>query len=94
MDGQIPSSQPDFNSGRGQIAENCVEYYLFIVKQQTDARIQLQELEALRKAAISFCNGLTKNYIWQRGEFHLELKTSQGESAYVLHPLFPSLTQH
>lgn len=79
MNDQVPPILPDLNSGRGQIAENCAEYYLFLVKEQANNQTQLQQLEILRKAAINLCNSLTNDYIWQRDGFNLELKSSQGK---------------
>lgn len=80
METQTPPVTPDFSPGQGQVTENCVEYYLFLVSQQAGARTQLRELETLRLAATKLCNSLTKDYIWQRDGFDLELKTGQGES--------------
>ncbi|QPG93838.1 hypothetical protein C2857_002970 [Epichloe festucae Fl1] len=64
--------------GRGKIAENCVEYYLFIIDQQLDNTTHTQSLEAVRKAATELCQSLAKSYIWQRDEFSVELKISHG----------------
>lgn len=65
-------------TGRGQIAENCVEYYLFIIDQQSDNTTHTQSLEAVRKASTELFQSLTKSYIWQRDEFSVELKISHG----------------
>ncbi|KAG6018631.1 hypothetical protein E4U40_008008 [Claviceps sp. LM458 group G5] len=64
--------------GRGIIAENCVEYYLFIIDHQSDHVTLAKTLETLRKAAVELCQSLTNCYIWQRDEFSLELKISHG----------------
>ncbi|KAF5130527.1 Protein ecdysoneless [Metarhizium anisopliae] len=78
MDEQSSSVPPDFNSGRGRIPENYVEYDLFLVQQKKGCRTLLQELEMLRKSAINICNTVTKDHIWQRDEFHLDLESSEG----------------
>ncbi|KID78447.1 Protein ecdysoneless [Metarhizium brunneum] len=78
MDEQSSSVPPDFNSGRGRIPENYVEYDLFLVQQKKGCRTLLQELEMLRKSAINICNTVTKDHIWQRDDFHLEMKSSEG----------------
>ncbi|KAK2612138.1 hypothetical protein QQS21_001868 [Conoideocrella luteorostrata] len=99
----MDNDKPELGTGRQQPTENCVEYYLFIIGQQLDNRLHIQELEALRKAATQLCQSLTATYIWQRDEFHLELKIEQdyGDSVedewlivYVLRELtrsFPRL---
>ena len=61
-----------------ELLENCVEYLLFALDGQADAQTQLQDLEAIRKAAMQQSQTLTKDYIWQRDEFNLELKTEDG----------------
>ncbi|KAG6000277.1 hypothetical protein E4U21_005625 [Claviceps maximensis] len=70
----------DFPSvlGREKIAENCVEYYLFIIDNQLDHVTHIKSLEVLKKAAIDLCQKLTSSYIWQRDEFSVELKTGPG----------------
>ncbi|KAG5931476.1 hypothetical protein E4U59_000279 [Claviceps monticola] len=64
--------------GRGIIAENCVEYYLFIIDHQSDHVTLAKTLETLRKAAVELCQSLSNCYIWQRDEFSVELKISHG----------------
>ncbi|KAG5913115.1 hypothetical protein E4U61_007333 [Claviceps capensis] len=64
--------------GRGIIAENCVEYYLFIIDHPSDHVTLARTLETLRKAAVELCQSLTNCYIWQRDEFSVELKISHG----------------
>ncbi|KAG6093067.1 hypothetical protein E4U14_000411 [Claviceps sp. LM454 group G7] len=64
--------------GRGIIAENCVEYYLFIIDHQSDHVTLAKTLETLRKAAVELCQSLTNCYIWQKEEFSVELKISHG----------------
>lgn len=71
-----------------QLADNCVEYALFIIHSQLDTRKQLSQIESVRKSALQFCESLTKTYIWQKDEFNLELKNEQGKS---LKPSFPKL---
>ena len=61
-----------------QLAENCVEYYLFLIDEQADTRHHLARLESLRKTAVQLSQSLTKDYIWQRDEFQLESKTENG----------------
>lgn len=74
--------------GRGTIAENCVEYYLFIIDHQSDHVTLARTLETLRRAAVELCQSLTNCYIWQRDEFSVELKISHG--AREITHFFPS----
>jgi hypothetical protein len=70
-----------FNSGHQLIfPENCVEYYLFLVDTQLETRKKLSQLESVRQSALKLSQDLTKDYIWQREEFNLELKTEGGPS--------------
>ncbi|KAF3351822.1 hypothetical protein VdG2_00024 [Verticillium dahliae VDG2] len=66
-----------------RLPENCVEYLLFLVDQNsTDRRKELSKLEELRKNALASAKDVASGYIWQRGEFSLEVKSDQG-LAYV-----------
>lgn len=62
-----------------QLPDNTVEYLLFIVDDQLDARKLLTELEVVRKAAVQLSQTLAGGYIWQRDEFKVELKNETGE---------------
>ena len=63
-----------------EVSDSSVEYLLFILDSKADGRGILSQLEALRKAALKLCVDVTKDYIWQRDEFNLELKNEEGES--------------
>lgn len=60
------------------LPENCVEYMFFIVESDPQPKRILSSLETVRKAAIQLSNRLTKDYIWQRDGFSLEIKTEKG----------------
>lgn len=60
------------------LPENCVEYMLFVIEADTEPKKILSSLEAVRKASVRLCNQLTKDYIWQRDGFNLEIKSEQG----------------
>lgn len=63
-----------------RLPENCVEYLLFLVDQNsTDRRKELSKLEELRKNALASAKDVASGYIWQRGEFSLEVKSDQGK---------------
>lgn len=72
------------------LPENCVEYMLFVIEADTEPRKVLSNLEAVRKAGVRLCTQLTKDYIWQRDGFSLEIKSEQGQ--FCLEPSKP--TQH
>ncbi|KAM0551958.1 hypothetical protein ACHAPJ_008066 [Fusarium lateritium] len=63
---------------KNQLPDNCVEYLLFSLDPQLDARKQLSQLENIRKSAIDLATSLSKDYIWQKDEFNLTLKNEQG----------------
>jgi hypothetical protein len=64
---------------KNHLPDNCVEYLLFFLDPQLDARKQLSQIENIRKSAIDLANTLTKDYIWQKDEFNLTLKNEKGE---------------
>ncbi|KAI2622645.1 SGT1-domain-containing protein [Hypomontagnella submonticulosa] len=60
-----------------KLPENCVEYLLFVLDIELDARNLLSELENIRKAATQLCDNIAKGYIWQRDSFRLRLERDQ-----------------
>ncbi|UNI17348.1 hypothetical protein JDV02_003696 [Purpureocillium takamizusanense] len=60
------------------LPDNSVEYCLFLLEEQVDARRTLNALESLRKSALGLAQTLTADYIWQRDDFNLELKVADG----------------
>ncbi|KAH7154831.1 SGT1 protein-domain-containing protein [Dactylonectria estremocensis] len=72
--------EPAFEQDRfqRQLPDNCVEYLLFVPDSQVDTRKQLAQIESIRKSAIQLASSLTKDYIWQKDEFNLELKNERG----------------
>lgn len=58
--------------------ENCVEYFLFVIDHDLEPRKKLAQLENVRQNTLRHTQDLTKNYIWQREEFTLELRTDKG----------------
>lgn len=63
-----------------KLAENHVEYALLVLPQNEEgsARKQLALLETIRKTALELAASLTKDFIWQRDEFNLNLKNDHG----------------
>ncbi|KAK3346252.1 SGT1 protein-domain-containing protein [Lasiosphaeria hispida] len=62
-----------FDGFRMRLPENCVEYMLFPVGDKS-----LTSLEAIRRAAVKGADELTKDYIWQRQAFKLEMEIKDG----------------
>lgn len=60
------------------LPENCLEYTLFYIETEATARNILSGLESVRKAATQLSKQLTKDYIWQRDGFALEIKNEAG----------------
>ncbi|KAK4216372.1 protein ecdysoneless [Rhypophila decipiens] len=69
-----------FGGFRMTLPENCVEYMLFVVEEGGQESRRLQNLEAVRKAAMQKAEELTKDYIWQREGFGLETKVENGQA--------------
>ncbi|KAH6982798.1 SGT1 protein-domain-containing protein [Ilyonectria sp. MPI-CAGE-AT-0026] len=74
----VDDAVPEHDGFERQLPDNCVEYLLFVLDSQLDARKQLSQIESIRKSALQLASSLTKDYIWQKDEFNLELKTEQG----------------
>ncbi|OBS19220.1 hypothetical protein FPOA_10944 [Fusarium poae] len=72
------SSQTEDTNFKNHLPDNCVEYLLFFLDPQLDARKQLSQIENIRKSAIDLANTLTKDHIWQKDEFNLTLKNEKG----------------
>ncbi|KAI0024090.1 SGT1-domain-containing protein [Xylariomycetidae sp. FL0641] len=66
--------QEGFEGFPRSLPDNCVEYMLFIIDSQLDARTLLAELEKIRKSATQLCNRVASEYIWQRDSFQLGMK--------------------
>ncbi|KAJ4387983.1 hypothetical protein N0V93_008586 [Gnomoniopsis smithogilvyi] len=81
-----PSNQPRddaskenvFRTFERSLPENCVEYMLFILGADLEPKQSFSSLEAVRKTAVQLSTKLTKDYIWQREGFNLEIKSTDG----------------
>ncbi|KAI0517693.1 SGT1-domain-containing protein [Xylaria bambusicola] len=60
------------------LPDNCVEYMLFILETASEPRALLAELENIRRSAMQLCLTTTKDYIWQRDSFQLQVKRADG----------------
>ncbi|KAK7428673.1 hypothetical protein QQZ08_004767 [Neonectria magnoliae] len=74
-----PAPRHDSDGFERQLPDNCVEYLLFVLDpHQDNNRKQFSQIESTRKAALELAGTLTKDYIWQKDDFNLELKNEQG----------------
>ena len=62
-----------------QLPETCFEYMLFVIDSQFEAPKTFTALDGVRKSAAQLCDNLTKDYIWQRDAFHIEVKLDGGK---------------
>ncbi|KAJ4412021.1 hypothetical protein N0V82_008900 [Gnomoniopsis sp. IMI 355080] len=76
--GDTASNENVFQSFERSLPENCVEYMLFILEPDLVPGQSFSSHEAVRKAAVQLANQLTKDYIWQREAFGLEIKSIDG----------------
>ncbi|KAI0424319.1 SGT1-domain-containing protein [Xylaria sp. FL1042] len=60
------------------LPDNRVEYMLFVFDSTLEPRALLTELENIRKSAMQLCLVTTKDYIWQRDSFQLQVKRADG----------------
>lgn len=80
----LPHDETAGHSGfERELPDNSVEYLIFVIDKKLDARRTFSTLEAIRKEALKLCNELTKDYIWQRDEFNLELKNEGGRYSLI-----------
>ncbi|KAF3763753.1 SGT1-domain-containing protein [Cryphonectria parasitica EP155] len=83
MAGNDVVEDPDVIGQRSQafervLPDNCVEYMLFVLEADAQAKNILSGLETVRRAAIELSKDLTRGYIWQRDGFGLEMKNEGG----------------
>lgn len=79
FEGGNASEEADQGGPINQLPDNCVEYLLFVLDPQLEARRELSQIEAVRKSALDLATSLTADYIWQKDEFNLTLKNEQGK---------------
>ncbi|KAM3517394.1 hypothetical protein NHJ13051_009016 [Beauveria bassiana] len=61
-----------------QLAENFMEYMIFILDDKLEGIKYLKRLESISKEADGLMRSVDKNYIWQRDEFNLSVVNEQG----------------
>jgi len=61
-----------------QLPDNTTNYVLAVINDNLETRKLLTELEHIRKLASELCERLTKEYIWQRDGFQLQVMHNNG----------------
>ncbi|RAL61944.1 hypothetical protein DID88_002433 [Monilinia fructigena] len=62
-----------------RLPEDCVEYSLYIIDSKLKSQKDLlSRLEDVRKESLNLLKDLTKDYIWQRDGFKVDMKTEKG----------------
>ncbi|KAB8293167.1 hypothetical protein EYC80_007515 [Monilinia laxa] len=62
-----------------RLPEDCVEYSLYIIDSKLKSQKDLlSRLEDVRKESLNLLKDLTKDYIWQRDGFKMDIKTEKG----------------
>ncbi|KAI8627547.1 SGT1-domain-containing protein [Xylariaceae sp. FL1651] len=74
----IQLSQEGFDGFPRSLSDSCVEYMLFILDIELEPHSLFTQLENVRKAATQLCATTTKDYIWQRDTFQLQIKRDNG----------------
>lgn len=76
---QSQASSDQFPTWQKSLSENYVQYMVFLIDTSLAPSQKLAKLNAMRQAIIQLADLLTKDYIWQRDDFRLELKNEKGE---------------
>ena len=79
LEGAHATSNLDNDDFDKHLSENTVEYLIFNIDAKSEAKTQLSQLEAIRQSALKLSNSLSKDYIWQKDEFNIELKNQDGK---------------
>lgn len=61
-----------------RLPENSIAYSVFIDSSENNRQIA-SRLKVIKKESQKFVENLTKDYIWQRGEFKLELSSDSSK---------------
>lgn len=76
----LPHDEQAGHSGfQHELPDNAVKYLIFLSDPKLDIRATISHLETVRKAALGLSQDLTRDYIWQRDDFNLELKNEDGK---------------
>ncbi|KAM0129773.1 hypothetical protein ACHAO1_008277 [Botrytis cinerea] len=68
-----------FNGFPKRLPDDCVEYSLYIIDSKLKSQKDLlSKLEDVRKESLKLLKDLTKDYIWQRDGFRVEIKNEKG----------------
>ena len=77
--GDYQGFEDGFEGFPKRLPDDCVEYSLFIIDANVKSQKEiLSRLEVVRKEGNRLATGLLKDYIWQRDEVKLEVKSKLG----------------
>ncbi|QSZ32002.1 hypothetical protein DSL72_001571 [Monilinia vaccinii-corymbosi] len=72
-----------------RLPEDCVEYSLYIIDSTLESQKDLlSRLEDVRKESVNLSKDLTKDYIWHRDGFKVDMKTEKGTISTTYYLLF------
>lgn len=81
QDDDLKAFGEGFDGFPKRLPEDCVEYSLFIIDSKLKSQKELlARLEVVRKESLKLTDSLLKDYIWQRGDFKLEVESEKGMS--------------
>lgn len=79
LDDDFKGFDEGFNGFPKRLPEDCVEYSLYIIDSKLKSQKDLlSRLEDVRKESLTLLKVLTKDYIWQRDGFKVDVKTEKG----------------
>lgn len=79
LDDSLDSLAERFDNLPRRLPEDCVEYCVFILDSKLKSQKQiLAQLDVVRRESSRLTDSLLKDYIWQRGDFKLEIKSEEG----------------
>lgn len=79
LDDDFKGFDGSFNGFPKRLPDDCVEYSLYIIDSKLKSQKDLlSKLEDVRKESLNLLKDLTKDYIWQRDGFKLEMKNENG----------------
>ncbi|KAF7928875.1 uncharacterized protein EAE97_009717 [Botrytis byssoidea] len=79
LDNDFKGFNEGFNGFPKRLPDDCVEYSLYIIDSKLKSQKDLlSKLEDVRKESLKLLKDLTKDYIWQRDGFKVEMKNEKG----------------
>lgn len=84
LDNDFKGFGEGFDGFPKQLPEDCVEYSLYIIDSKLKSQKDLLgRLEDVRKESLALLKDLAKDYIWQRDDFKVDIKTEKGTTSTI-----------